>query len=59
MSLVETRPDGVEVIIQGDAKRERDEVARGLLDVVDKLVWKICNESGKAGGKADGKRGSD
>jgi len=56
MAIVETRTDGVEVLIRGSPTTTRDEVARGLLDVVDKLVWKVCNE-GKVT-KGDGKGGS-
>ena len=56
MAVVETRADGAEVLIRGEVKLNRDEVARGLLDVVDRLVWKACNADGKAGGKADPKR---
>lgn len=55
MAVVELRPDGIEVLIQGDPKRERDEVSRGLLDVVDKMAWQACGAGGRSG---DGKRGA-
>jgi hypothetical protein len=57
MAVVETRADSVEVLIRGDPKSEREEVARGLLDVVDRMVWKACNVDGKTGKGKDGKRG--
>jgi hypothetical protein len=57
MAIVETRPDGVEVLIRGDTKKEKDEVVRGLLDVAARRVWKAVSKEGMPG--LDGKRASE
>lgn len=55
---METRPDGVRVLIRGETKKDKDEVVRGLLDVVGKMVWKRIVATG--GSQAmDGKKPSE
>lgn len=39
MALVELKTDGVSVLIRGNPKRERSEAWRGMLEVVDCMVW--------------------